>query len=150
MGGETAAGAGSSSGSATDSRGIAELADDCRDRDSRLAVPPLRLCLGGRGGWASARARGSELFVRQLCWRDFNHQLLAAQPRISTVDLRPRDQGWREDDAGFEAWRRSRTGFPLVDAGMRQLVQEGFMHNRARLVTGSFLTKHRDRLAPGR
>ena len=55
--------------------------------------------------------------MRQLCWRDFNHQLLAAQPGISTEDLRPRDHDWRDDDEGFEAWREGRTGFPLVDAG---------------------------------
>jgi deoxyribodipyrimidine photo-lyase len=50
--------------------------------------------------------------------------------------------GWRDDEECFEAWRAGRTGYPLVDAGMRQLAREGFMHNRARLVTGSFLTKH--------
>ena len=80
--------------------------------------------------------------MRQLCWRDFNHQLLAARPELAHEDLRPRAAGWREDDEGLAAWREGRTGYPLVDAGMRQLLHEGFMHNRARLVTGSFLTKH--------
>ena len=85
---------------------------------------------------------GSEAFVRQLCWRDFNHQLLAANPETAHEDLRPRAAAWREDEEGLAAWREGRTGYPLVDAGMRQLLREGFMHNRARLVTGSFLTKH--------
>jgi deoxyribodipyrimidine photo-lyase len=83
----------------------------------------------------------SEEFVRQLCWRDFNHQLLAARPELAHEDLRPRTAGWRDDDESFAAWREGRTGYPVVDAGMRQLLQEGFMHNRARLVAGSFLTK---------
>jgi deoxyribodipyrimidine photo-lyase len=121
-----------------------ELADDLAANATSRLSPYLHFgCVSA--GEVVARAlehEGSEPFVRQLCWRDFNHQLLAAQPRISTEDLRPRDQDWRDDDQGFEAWREGRTGFPLVDAGMRQLVQEGFMHNRARLVTGSFLTKH--------
>ncbi len=121
-----------------------ELADDlAADATSRLS-PYLHFgCVSA--GEVVARAldqEGSESFVRQLCWRDFNHQLLAAQPRIAHEDLRPRAAAWRDDDEGFHAWREGRTGYPLVDAGMRQLLDEGFMHNRARLVTGSFLTKH--------
>ena len=122
----------------------AELADDLSaDATSRLS-PYLHFgCVSA--GEVVARAlehAGSEPFVRQLCWRDFNHQLLAAQPRIAQEDLRPHAGGWRDDEEGFAAWRAGRTGYPLVDAGMRQLLREGFMHNRARLVTGSFLTKH--------
>jgi len=87
-------------------------------------------------------APGGADFVRQLCWRDFNHQLLAARPDASVADLRPRGDRWRSDSAGLAAWAEGRTGYPLVDAGMRQLRAEGFMHNRARLVTASFLVKH--------
>ena len=83
-----------------------------------------------------------EDFVRQLCWRDFHHQLLAANPALVREDMRPRERPWRVDDEGLKAWREGRTGYPIVDAGMRQLLQEGWMHNRARLVAGSFLTKH--------
>ncbi len=122
----------------------AELADDlAADATSRLS-PYLHFgCVSAGEVVARALEReGSEPFVRQLCWRDFNHQLLAAQPRIAHEDLRPRAAPWRDDDEGFDAWRAGRTGYPLVDAGMRQLLREGFMHNRARLVTGSFLTKH--------
>ena len=85
---------------------------------------------------------GGEEFVRQLCWRDFHHQLLAAKPELAHTDLRPRDAPWRDDAAALDAWRNGGTGYPLVDAGMRQLLREGWMHNRARLVVGSFLTKH--------
>ena len=122
----------------------AEHADDLAANATSRLSPYLHFgCVSA--GEVVARAlehEGSEPFVRQLCWRDFNHQLLAAQPRISTEDLRPRVDGWRDDEEGFAAWCDGRTGFPLVDAGMRQLMQEGFIHNRARLVAGSFLTKH--------
>ncbi|MFI6639002.1 cryptochrome/photolyase family protein [Streptomyces sp. NPDC050504] len=87
---------------------------------------------------------GAEAFVRQLCWRDFHHQVLAARPGVSTEDYRTRNDRWRtEDEAAkdIEAWREGRTGYPLVDAAMRQLRHEGWMHNRARLLTASFLTK---------
>ncbi|MEU5460225.1 cryptochrome/photolyase family protein [Streptomyces althioticus] len=87
---------------------------------------------------------GAEAFVRQLCWRDFHHQVLAARPEASWRDYRTRDDRWRgEDDAAEDiaAWRDGRTGYPIVDAAMRQLRHEGWMHNRARLLTASFLTK---------
>jgi deoxyribodipyrimidine photo-lyase len=87
-------------------------------------------------------APGGEPFVRQLCWRDFHHQLLAAEPRIAREDLRSRHDRWRDDPAALAAWKEGRTGYPLVDAGMRQLLAEGTMHNRTRLVTASFLAKH--------
>ena len=121
-----------------------ELADDlAADATSRLS-PYLHFgCVSAGEVVARALEReGAEPFVRQLCWRDFNHQLLAARPELAREDLRPRSAAWRDDDERFEAWREGRTGYPLVDAGMRQLMAEGFMHNRARLVAGSFLTKH--------
>jgi deoxyribodipyrimidine photo-lyase len=86
-------------------------------------------------------APGGEAFIRQLAWRDFHHQVLAARPDTSTVDYRTRHDRWRRDNAAAQAWRDGRTGYPIVDAGMRQLQQEGWMHNRARLITASFLTK---------
>ncbi|MDN0198005.1 deoxyribodipyrimidine photo-lyase [Streptomyces sp. S.PNR 29] len=87
---------------------------------------------------------GAEAFVRQLCWRDFHHQVLAARPDASYRDYRTRHDQWRgEKDAAQDiaAWREGRTGYPIVDAGMRQLRHEGWMHNRARLLVASFLTK---------
>ena len=113
------------------------------DRTSRLSpylhfgcVSPLEVverALGHPGG---------EEFARQLCWRDFHHQLLAARPELAQEDMRPREGGWNGDEEALAAWRAGRTGYPLVDAGMRQLLREGWMHNRARLTVGSFLTKH--------
>ncbi|GAA2096807.1 deoxyribodipyrimidine photo-lyase [Streptomyces albiaxialis] len=84
---------------------------------------------------------GAEAFVRQVCWRDFHHQVLAARPDAATEDYRPRDDAWRTDGDEAEAWRRGRTGYPVVDAAMRQLRHEGWTHNRGRLLAASFLTK---------
>ena len=92
----------------------------------------------------AARAQGYETadpFLRQLCWRDFFLQLLAANPKTSREDFRPRRGDWRTDDESFARWREGRTGIPIVDAGMRQLAREGWLHNRARLIVGSFLTR---------
>ncbi|MFF6995348.1 cryptochrome/photolyase family protein [Streptomyces sp. NPDC008313] len=87
---------------------------------------------------------GAEAFVRQLCWRDFHHQVLAARPEASFQDYRTRHDHWRDEKeaaADIAAWQAGRTGYPVVDAAMRQLRHEGWMHNRARLLTASFLTK---------
>ncbi|MGW7257623.1 cryptochrome/photolyase family protein [Streptomyces sp. NPDC054834] len=87
---------------------------------------------------------GAEAFVRQLAWRDFHRQLLAARPAAAGADYRTKHDRWRtERTAGddIEAWREGRTGYPVVDAAMRQLRHEGWMHNRGRLLTASFLTK---------
>ncbi|MFI0941775.1 cryptochrome/photolyase family protein [Streptomyces sp. NPDC021020] len=92
----------------------------------------------------AAGGPGAEAFVRQLCWRDFNRQLLAVRPQVSAADYRTRHDRWRTGraaEADAQAWREGRTGYPVVDAGMRQLRAEGWMHNRARLLVASFLTK---------
>lgn len=97
----------------------------------------------------TARARrhdgaGPEGFVRQVAFRDFHAQVMHARPAITRADYRPRGDHWRTGraaDAEFAAWQAGRTGFPLVDAGMRQLAAQGWMHNRARLITAYFLTK---------
>jgi deoxyribodipyrimidine photo-lyase len=88
------------------------------------------------------RRRGHETFAQELCWRDFNHQLLAARPDLPRADIRTQHDRWRDDPEAFDAWREGRTGYPVVDAGMRQLLHEGWMHNRARMLVASFLTKH--------
>lgn len=87
------------------------------------------------------RAPGGQAFVRQLAWRDFHHQVLAARPDAATANYRDKGDRWRHDEQEIEVWQQGRTGFPIVDAGMRQLLAEGWMHNRARLIAGSFLTK---------
>jgi deoxyribodipyrimidine photo-lyase len=90
---------------------------------------------------ADRRLSGVDPFVRQLAWRDFHHQVLAARPEAAREDYRTRGDRWVRDDDALAAWREGRTGYPIVDAGMRQLAAEGWMHNRARLLTASFLTK---------
>jgi deoxyribodipyrimidine photo-lyase len=82
-----------------------------------------------------------EVFLRQLCWRDFHHQVTAAFPAIAHTDYRPRRRRWRDDAELLEAWKAGRAGYPIIDAGMRQLAAQGWMHNRARLLTASFLAK---------
>jgi deoxyribodipyrimidine photo-lyase len=128
-------------------RGLARYGDEkhglAADSTSRLS-PYLHFgCVSPREVAERCRGRvGGGSFVRQLCWRDFYHQLLAARPELSWEDMKPRADGWNEDDELLAAWKEGRTGYPLVDAGMRQLLREGWMHNRARLTAGSFLTKH--------
>jgi deoxyribodipyrimidine photo-lyase len=87
------------------------------------------------------RGRASPAWVRQVCWRDFYAQLLRAFPQTSREDLYDRPYPRGGAGPAFDAWCAGRTGYPLVDAGMRQLVREGWMHNRARLVAASFLVK---------
>ncbi|MEU0402823.1 deoxyribodipyrimidine photo-lyase [Streptomyces sp. NPDC006197] len=87
---------------------------------------------------------GADAFVRQMCWRDFHHQVLAARPEAAGTDYRPRQDRWRrgaDAEEDLAAWREGRTGYPVVDAAMRQLAHEGWMHNRGRLITASFLVK---------
>ena len=79
---------------------------------------------------------GHDAFVRQLAWRDFYAHVL-----LHEIGSKRPDPTWDHDEDHLRAWQEGRTGYPLVDAGMRQLAQTGWMHNRARLVTGSFLTK---------
>ncbi len=122
----------------------AETRDDpAADATSRLSpslhfgcVSPLELAVRLRD-----RVGGDE-FVRQLCWRDFFMQLLWWRPELAHTDLRPSGAPvWVNDPDEISAWKRGRTGYPLVDAGMRQLAAEGWMHNRVRMVAASFLTK---------
>jgi deoxyribodipyrimidine photo-lyase len=115
------------------------------DRTSRLS-PYLHLgCISPRTAEdALPRGAGAAAFRRQLCWRDFHHHVLAHFPQNAREEFAERFRGrisWSDDRERFDAWRDGRTGYPLVDAGMRQLRHEGWMHNRARLVVGSFLTK---------
>jgi deoxyribodipyrimidine photo-lyase len=111
------------------------------DATSRLS-PYLHFgCVSARALAVRAREGGGDAFVRQLCWRDFYAQLLLARPETQVDDLRPRGDRWVDDPEALAAWKEGLTGFPLVDAGMRQLREEGWMHNRARMVTASFLVK---------
>ncbi len=86
---------------------------------------------------------GAQAWIRQLCWRDFYAHVLLMNPGNARSEYQPRyrELRWHDDPDALDAWRAGRTGYPLVDAGMRQLARTGWMHNRARLVAGSFLTK---------
>jgi deoxyribodipyrimidine photo-lyase len=116
-----------------------------RDNTSRLSPYVHFGCLSVRAiEERLPRGTGPEAFRRQLCWRDFHHHVLHHFPRNARSEFQDRYRGtirWSYAEKRFGAWREGRTGFPLVDAGMRQLRREGWMHNRARLVVGSFLTK---------
>jgi deoxyribodipyrimidine photo-lyase len=116
-----------------------------RDNTSRLS-PYLHFgCLSVRAiEERLPRGKGPSAFHRQLAWRDFYHHVLHHFPRNARSEFQDRYRGsirWSHAKRPFDAWCEGRTGFPLVDAGMRQLRREGWMHNRARLVVGSFLTK---------
>ena len=89
------------------------------------------------------RGAGPDAFVRQLAWRDFYAHVLLHHPRNARQAFRAEMDAlqWIDDDAGFAAWAEGRTGFPVVDAGMRELRARGWMHNRARLICASFLVK---------
>ncbi len=92
------------------------------------------------------RALGkSETWLNELIWRDFYFSILHHFPQVSEGKAFRKEYDrivWRNNEAEFEAWRAGRTGYPLVDAGMRELNQTGFMHNRVRMVVASFLVKH--------
>lgn len=84
----------------------------------------------------TAGGPGAEAFVRQLAWRDFHHQVLAARPDAAHADYRTHHDRWRRAPREVEAWQEGRTGYPVVDAAMRQLRHEGWMHNRGRIAHG--------------
>ena len=121
-------------------------ADD--DGTSRLsAYLRLGMCTSAQVGRAlglpGALSRGRAAYWRQVCWREFFHHLMARHPGVAREALRPELRGvrWADDPDGWDAWVEGRTGYPLVDAGMRQLAATGWMHNRARMVAASFLVK---------
>jgi deoxyribodipyrimidine photo-lyase len=87
--------------------------------------------------------KGVRKWLDELIWREFYVAILAHHPRVVTRSFRPEFDAlrWEDDEAGFRAWCEGRTGFPFVDAGMRQLAATGWMHNRPRMIVASFLTK---------
>lgn len=90
------------------------------------------------------RGAGAEAYRRQLCWRDFYAQLIRAFPANAHAEYQERVRGrirWTDDREAFDAWCAGQTGYPLIDAAMRQLRREGWIHNRGRLLVGSFLSK---------
>ncbi|MDG1329684.1 MAG: deoxyribodipyrimidine photo-lyase [Flavobacteriaceae bacterium] len=86
----------------------------------------------------------NEVFLSELIWREFFMQILFHFPKVVTGNFRPKYDGikWRNKEEDFDKWCRGETGYPMVDAGMRQLNETGYMHNRVRMVTAGFLCKH--------
>jgi deoxyribodipyrimidine photo-lyase len=87
---------------------------------------------------------GADKFLSELGWREFSYSLLYFNPDLARKNFNPRFDAfpWLRDEAALKAWQKGRTGYPLVDAAMRELWTTGFMHNRARMVCASFLIKH--------
>ena len=88
--------------------------------------------------------RGADKFMTEIGWREFSTHLLFHWPALPEQNWRDQFDTfqWRDDEAALEAWRRGRTGYPVVDAAMRELWTTGYMHNRARMIAASFLIKH--------
>lgn len=109
-------------------------------------ISPWRAVAASRDAVAAGRipAAEAEKFVAEIGWREFSAHLLHAFPQITDTAFRPEYDAmpWRDDPAGLEAWKRGKTGYPVVDAGMRELWATGFMHNRVRMIVASFLVKH--------
>lgn len=128
------------------------LGDYARARDLPAVAGTSRLSphlhfgeIGPRQIWHALGPRGrSSPFLRELLWREFAHHLLYHFPHTATEPLRGEFARfpWRTDGRLLRAWQRGRTGVPLVDAGMRELWAHGWMHNRVRMVAGSFLVKN--------
>jgi len=122
-----------------------------RDRDfPTIAGGTSRLGLHLRFGTLSVRQlvrqakASSAVWLSELIWREFFMQILFHFPHVEKSSFRPQYDKveWRENKAEFKKWCLGQTGYPFVDAGMRELNQTGFMHNRVRMITASFLTKH--------
>ena len=106
-------------------------------------ISPRQVWHGGMRAMLEGRA-GAEHFLKELVWREFAYHLIYHTPEITTRNWRPEWDSfdWRGDNADAERWRRGMTGEPFVDAAMRQMFVTGTMHNRARMIVGSYLTKH--------
>ena len=124
------------------------------DAVSRLSPHLAGGTIGIREVWAAVtdvfesvdgrERRNVEKYGSELSWREWNYLLLYEFPELASENYNdpPNEIAWRNDDAELAAWKRGETGYPLVDAGMRQLEREGYVHNRPRQVVASFLTKH--------
>ena len=93
---------------------------------------------------AQVALKKNETWLNELIWRDFYHMILWHFPQVETKAFKPAYDKieWRNNEKEFAAWCEGKTGYPIVDAGMRELNTTGFMHNRVRMITASFLTKH--------
>lgn len=120
------------------------------NRDYPAIEGTSRLGIHFRFGTISIRQKAafahslSKTYLSELIWRDFYSQILAHFPYVAEGPFRKEYAAikWRNKEAEFESWCTGKTGYPLVDAGMRELSQTGYMHNRVRMVVASFLSKH--------
>jgi deoxyribodipyrimidine photo-lyase len=129
---------------------LSEIDDYASNRDvpssdgTSYLSPHLRFgTVGVRQLIAKLKPKDS-IFLSELIWREFFMQILYHFPQVVTSNFKRKYDGitWRNDEAEFEKWCQGKTGYPMVDAGMRQLNETGYMHNRVRMVTASFLCKH--------
>lgn len=126
------------------------IRDYAEQRDTPSVVGTTRMSLHLRFGTVSIRQlarfgmQHSDKWLTELIWREFYQAILHHFPHSATDAFRAKYDRipWRHDEQGFEAWCSGQTGYPLVDAGMRELNATGFMHNRVRMVVASFLCKH--------
>ena len=115
---------------------------------SRLSADLKFGTVSARSIWHAAErapsSEGQRAFLNELIWREFSHSTLWDRPKLLTQPFREsfEDFPWRLDAAALSAWKAGQTGYPIVDAAARQLLTEGFVHNRARMIAASFLTKH--------
>jgi deoxyribodipyrimidine photo-lyase len=117
---------------------------------SRLSQDLKFGTLSARSAWHAAKSglqdhlKAWRTFANELVWREFAYDVLRARPEVLTHPFRPAWEGfpWRNDDKAWRAWVDGTTGYPVVDAAARQLLAEGFVHNRARMIAASFLCKH--------
>jgi deoxyribodipyrimidine photo-lyase len=112
----------------------------------RLGVLSPRACVSAAleaGARDAAAADGASVWLAELVWREFYHAILAEHPFVLRRAFRPEFERvrWNDDPAAWRAWCEGRTGYPIVDAAMRQLLATGWMHNRARMIVASFLVK---------
>lgn len=109
-------------------------------------IGPTQVWRATMSGMAAGRIndKQGEKFLSELVWREFSYVLLYHNPDMAAENYNHdfKHMPWRSDDADYEKWCAGLTGYPMVDAGMRQLWQTGWMHNRVRMITASFLTKH--------
>jgi deoxyribodipyrimidine photo-lyase len=113
-----------------------------RDGTSRLSADLRAGTISPRAAWHAARE--SIAFTNELVWREFTHATVWEAPEVLDGPAQPAWRGfpWRRDAAGWRAWVEGATGYPVVDAAARQLREEGFVHNRARMIAAGFLCKH--------
>jgi deoxyribodipyrimidine photo-lyase len=128
--------------------------DSDRDRMDRAGTSRLSAdlkfgTLSARTVWTAVNEKDGEsaagqAYLNELLWREFTHSTLWDRPLLLEQPFRAKFSGfpWRDEESSWQAWASGQTGYPIVDAACRQLLGEGFVHNRARMISASFLTKH--------